>query len=51
MKLVGNSVAVTLIRQLAEQIVETGVFDEKDYSRPYKKVHKRIGLQPSLFDL
>lgn len=28
MKLIGNSVAVSLIKQLAEQVVKTGVFDE-----------------------
>lgn len=31
MKLIGNSVAVTLIRQLAQSVVNTGVFDERDY--------------------
>lgn len=31
MKLIGNSVAVTLIRQLAQQVIKTGVFDNSDY--------------------
>lgn len=32
MKLIGNSVAVSLIEQLAQCVVDTGVFGEQDYS-------------------
>lgn len=48
MKLIGNSVAVTLITQLAEEVVATGVFDEKDY-RPERKKNIKSRM-PSLFD-
>lgn len=48
MKLIGNSVAVTLISQLAESIVATGVFDENDYD-PIKSPTPQV-LQQSLFD-
>lgn len=47
MKLIGNSVAVTLIKQLAESIKATGVFDDNDYV-PTKQ--KNVIYQPSLFD-
>lgn len=50
MKLVGNSVAVTLIRKLAEQVVATGVFDSDDYVSSTKIARKKIVFQPSLFD-
>ncbi len=33
MKLIGNSVAVELVKQLAKCVVNTGVFDEADYTR------------------
>lgn len=33
MKLIGNSVAVSLVRRLAQSVVNTGVFAEEDYSR------------------
>lgn len=49
MKLIGNSVAVTLIRQLAQSVVATGVFNENDYTPTTK--HKNFSFsQPSLFD-
>ena len=32
MKLIGNSVAVNLIEQIARCVVDTGVFDERDYT-------------------
>ena len=50
MKLIGNSVAVTLIRQLAEQVVATGVFDEKDYVPDKVRHHKVTVIQQSLFE-
>lgn len=31
MKLIGNSIAVSLVRMLAQSVVNTGVFDETDY--------------------
>lgn len=31
MKLIGNSIAVSLVKMLAQSIVDTGVFDEEDY--------------------
>lgn len=48
MKLIGNSVAVTLIQQLAEKIVATGVFEESDYL-PVKSIARQTVYQPSLF--
>lgn len=48
MKLIGNSVAVTLIKQLAEMVVSTGVFDECDYV-PIKNNYQSGIYQPSLF--
>lgn len=49
MKLIGNSVAVTLIKKLANSVVKTGVFDENDYI-PLVKTNKPRIYQPSLFD-
>lgn len=49
MKLIGNSVAVTLIKQLADSVIATGVFDENDYN-PADKIRKTKTHQPSLFD-
>lgn len=48
MKLIGNSVAVSLISQLAERIVATGIFDENDYDKTNCAVPQII--QQSLFD-
>lgn len=49
MKLIGNSVAVTMIRQLAESIVATGVFNDNDFL-PTKE-RKRLDFRhPSLFE-
>lgn len=53
MKLIGNSVAVTLISQLAHSVVATGVFDENDYITDVNPVFKRektCVIQPSLFE-
>lgn len=53
MKLIGNSVAVTLISQLAHSVVATGVFDENDFIMHKSTVpdHKKcFAIQPSLFD-
>lgn len=49
MKLIGNSVAVTLIKQLAISIAETGVFDDKDYI-PHVKTPRENVCQQSPFD-
>lgn len=49
MKLIGNSVAVTLIRQLAKCVVNTGVFDENDYILTNADAYPTT-FQPSLFD-
>lgn len=49
MKLIGNSVAVKLIKQLAERVVSTGVFEESDYNPLNITSPKRI-YQYSLFD-
>lgn len=48
MKLIGNSVAVTLISQLAESIIATGVFDENDYDQTESPTPQIF--QQSLFD-
>ena len=34
MKLIGNSIAVSLVTMLAESVVKTGVFGEEDYVKP-----------------
>ena len=34
MKLIGNSIAVSLVKMLAQSVVNTGVFCEKDYIEP-----------------
>ena len=34
MKLIGNSIAVSLVKMLAESVVKTGVFGEEDYVKP-----------------
>lgn len=44
MKLIGNSVAVKMIQQLAEQIIATGVFNEEDYVPSKKKNVKQLSL-------
>ena len=48
MKLIGNSVAVKMIQQLAEQIIATGVFNEEDYVPSLSK--RKNEIQLSLFD-
>ncbi len=48
MKLIGNSVAVSLIRQLAQSIVATGIFDESDYTPAPATTAKPV--QSLLFD-
>ena len=34
MKLIGNSIAVSLVKMLAQSVVNTGVFCENDYIEP-----------------
>ena len=41
MKLIGNSVAVSLVRMLAQSVVSTGVFCENDYVQPIHKSYER----------
>ena len=36
MKLIGNSIAVSLVKMLAQSVVNTGVFGEQDYVKPDK---------------
>ncbi|MDE6026659.1 MAG: DNA cytosine methyltransferase, partial [Muribaculaceae bacterium] len=51
MKLIGNSVAVSLISQLIESIIKTGVFEKNDYKNPpnQKRPDKSYTVQLSLF--
>lgn len=50
MKLIGNSIAVSLVKRIAQSVVNTGVFDEKDYvETPIVKKRKEL-VQGLLFD-
>lgn len=49
MHLIGNSVAVPVIKMLAKSIVETGVFNESDFVDKSKTGRQTI-IQQSLFD-
>ncbi len=53
MKLIGNSIAVSLVRMLAQSVVNTGVFDERDYvdSTVAAPSAKQDYSQGTLFDL
>ncbi|MDO4827315.1 MAG: DNA (cytosine-5-)-methyltransferase [Bacteroidia bacterium] len=51
MKLIGNSIAVSLVKRLAQSVVNTGVFDERDYKAPHRKVKHEEPVQGLLFDL
>lgn len=52
MKLIGNSVVVSLVKMLANSVVNTGVFGEEDYKKPEEDdTQKQMGgAQGSLFD-
>lgn len=50
MKLIGNSIAVSLVKRIAQSVVNTGVFDEKDYvETPIVRKRKEL-VQGVLFD-
>lgn len=50
MKLIGNSIAVSLVKRIAQSVVNTGVFDEKDYAEtPIVRKRKEL-VQGLLFD-
>ena len=50
MKLIGNSIAVSLVKRIAQSVVNTGVFDEKDYvETPIVRKRKEL-VQGLLFD-
>ena len=50
MKLIGNSIAVSLVKMLAQSIVETGVFGEEDYSESEETTLEIGSFQGTLFD-
>ncbi len=52
MKLIGNSIAVSLVKMLAQSIVNTGVFGEEEYVEPAEdETPAQAGeFQVSLFD-
>ena len=50
MKLIGNSIAVSLVKRLAQSVVNTGVFDEADYVAPKPRKKRYEPVQGSLFD-
>lgn len=42
MKLIGNSIAVSLVKRLAQSVVNTGVFSEDDYvESPVPEIEKK----------
>jgi len=53
MKLIGNSIAVSLVKMLAQSVVNTGVFGEEDYVEPTKdEIASEMGAyQGTLFDI
>ena len=50
MKLIGNSIAVSLVKRLAQSVVDTGVFGEEDYVKPPVVKKKKEPVQGLLFD-
>ena len=50
MKLIGNSIAVSLVKRLAQSVVNTGVFGEEDYVKPPVVKKKKEPVQGLLFD-
>lgn len=51
MKLIGNSIAVSLVKMLAQSVVNTGVFDESDYVEEQDSVEMDSdGFIGTLFD-
>ena len=50
MKLLGNSIAVSLVKRLAQSVVNTGVFDEKDYIETSVTRNRNEPVQGLLFD-
>lgn len=50
MKLIGNSIAVSLVKRLAQSVVNTGVFGEEDYVKPPVVKKKKEPVQELLFD-
>ena len=53
MKLIGNSIAVSLVKMLAQSVVNTGVFCENDYIEPEEDVNPAQDgeFQGLLFDI
>lgn len=51
MKLIGNSIAVSLVKRLAKSVVNTGVFGEEDYVKPPVIKKKKDPVQGVLFDM
>lgn len=50
MKLIGNSVAVPVVKKIAEAVVATGVFDEKDWNGKTNRVNQyRKPIQLEMF--
>lgn len=50
MKLIGNSIAVSLVKRLAQSVVNTGVFAEDDYKGDNKEPEKKTAKPMTLFD-
>ncbi len=52
MKLIGNSIAVSLVRMLARSVVKTGVFNETDYTNSMREASpaEQDYCQGTLFD-
>ncbi len=52
MKLIGNSIAVSLVRMLAQSVVNTGVFGEDEYVEPVEDMRQveEGNFQGTLFD-
>lgn len=50
MKLIGNSIAVSLVKRLAQSVVNTGVFGEEDYIKQPVIKKKKEPVQGLLFD-
>jgi DNA (cytosine-5)-methyltransferase 1 len=50
MKLIGNSIAVSLVKRLAQSVVNTGVFGEEDYIKEPVVKKKKEPVQGVLFD-
>lgn len=51
MKLIGNSIAVSLVKMLAQSVVNTGVFDEADYVEEQDEASVEVGgFIGTLFD-